>query len=94
MVKPLEGYILVKPHIFKGPFVSEKENLGEDQFSEVLEVGPDTTDDNGNLRTTSVKKGQIIVHRESNKDFSLDHQLYRFVHFVEIHGIYIEDKKE
>lgn len=87
-IKPLEGYILTIPHVRKLLGTDIKEPSGEDQMSKVIAVGSDTTDEQGTVRTTPVKKGDIIVHRESNKDFTLENQLYRFVHFTEVHGIY------
>jgi len=87
-ITPQPGYILTKPFIIKKTFKSPKENIGEDQLSEVIEVGSSVKDDKGELRTTNVKKGDKIYHSYSNKTLEIDFQDYRFVHFTEVHGIY------
>lgn len=86
---PQPGYLFCKPYIQKQKvFKSAKETVGEDQMSEVLEVGPDVLDDKGNLRTTSVKKKDVILHAYSNKTLEVDFEEYRFVHFTEVHATY------
>lgn len=92
LIKPTEGYILTIPHIRKLLGARLKEPSGEDQMSKVLVVGADVKDEQGTVRTTPVKEGDIIIHRESNKDFTFENQLYRFVHFTEVHGIYESTK--
>lgn len=88
-IKPQPGYILTKPYVQKQKvFKSAKETIGEDQMSEVLEVGDSVQDEKGNLRTTSVKKGDIILHAYSNKTLEVDFEEYRFVHFTEVHATY------
>lgn len=89
MIKPAPGYILTKPYeIPNKVFKNLKETAGEDQISEVIGVGEEVMDDQGNTRSTYVKKGDKIIHAYTNKTFSRLDEEYRFVHFTEVHGTY------
>lgn len=88
LIEPSAGYILCQPYLPKNTtFVSGRESSGEDQKSEVLVVGNDVIDNEGNLRASPCQKGDIIIHAQTNKEFELSFTKYRFVHFSEVHGI-------
>ena len=88
-ITPAPGYLLAIPHINKtSTFKPVKETDGLDQLSEVLEVGDSIIDSEGIERKSFAKKGDIILHAYSNKEFEIDFTKYRFVHFTEIHGTY------
>ena len=54
-IKPQPGYILTKPYVQKQKvFKSAKETIGEDQMSEVLEVGDSVQDEKGKDRKSVV----------------------------------------
>lgn len=87
-ITPDPGYIFCKPYIPPVLFHSEKETEGEDKLSEVISVGKSVKDSQGVLRETGAKKGDIIIHADTNKTITLEHQQYRFVHFSESHAKY------
>ena len=88
-INPSPGYILTKPYEIPNKiFKNLKETAGEDQISEVIEVGDDVVDDSGNTRSTHVKKGDKIIHAYTNKTFTRLDEEYRFCHFTEVHGTY------
>ncbi len=93
-IQPAPGYLLTKPYIKEDKiFKSAKETEGEDQLSTIIAVGEDVLDDNGNVRTSPAKVGQIIIHTINNSPIEIEGELYRFVHFVQTHGVYYPDKR-
>lgn len=88
IIKPEKGYLLAIRFVEDSTFKSTKETDGIDQKSKVLVVGEDVMDNNGNMRTTMAKEGDIILHAYSNKEFEINFTKYRFVHFSEVHGIW------
>ena len=94
-ILPHKGYILCKRFVQpQSIYKSLGESVGEDQKSEVIAVGEDILDSNNILRTPDCKVGDIIIHADSNKTFEIDHEMYRFVHFSEIHGIWEDAPQE
>ena len=94
-INPTAGYLLAKPYIFKSTFQSVKETDGLDQKSVILEVGDEVEDNNGIARKSPCKKGDVVIHAYSNKEFEVEFTKYRFIHFSEVHGILnIKDKKD
>ena len=82
------GWIIAKPFVDKDDtFQSLKESSGECQVSEVLAVGDDYVDDNGNHRETKVKIGEVILHIWETNTFTLKFDKYRAVHFSRVIGI-------
>lgn len=88
IIKPEKGYLLAIPFVEDATFKSVKESDGVDQKSKVLVVGDSVMDDKGNMRSTTAKTGDIILHAYSNKEFEINFTKYRFVHFTEVHGIW------
>jgi co-chaperonin GroES (HSP10) len=82
------GWIIAKPYIAKDQtFVSEKQTSGDAQESVALSVGPDYTDDHGNLRKTKVKVGDDFLHIYDTNTFEIGFEKYRAVHFSRVIGI-------
>jgi co-chaperonin GroES (HSP10) len=87
-IHPAPGYILAQPYIQKDSlFQSVKEVSGESQKSEVLAIGEDLVDDNGNIRKPNCKIGDRIIHCYLSEDFNVGTEKFRFVHFSNIRGI-------
>lgn len=85
---PQPGFIILKPYIEKKQtFVSGKETAGDAQQSEVIAVGKEYIDDNGNKRTTNVKKGNVILHFYTQHTYEVGFDKYRAVHFSQVIGI-------
>lgn len=88
IVEALPGFIIAKPYIPDDQtFVTAKESAGFGQISEVLDVGGEYLDDHGNLRTSPVEKGQVILHVYSPDEFTMKFETYRAVHFSKVIGI-------
>jgi co-chaperonin GroES (HSP10) len=82
------GFIICIPYIDKeDTFTSLKETSGECQVSEVIEVGSEYIDDHGNLRKTTVKVGDKILHFWATNTFTLKFDKYRAVHFSQVIGV-------
>ena len=82
------GWILAKPFVDKDDtFQSLKETSGECMVSEVIAVGSDYTDDNGNHRSTEVKPGDIILHIWETNTVTIKFDKHRAVHFSRVIGI-------
>lgn len=86
-ISPTPGYILTEPFIDETSKFPSREPQGEDQKSHVIAVGDNITDSEGVLRVPPCKVGDIIIHANSNKTFTINYDEFRFVHFVEVHGI-------
>lgn len=93
-IKPIPGWILAVPYIIPDSiFTSVKEVSGESQKSQVIAVGEDLIDDNGIGRKPNCKIGDIVVHKWLSEDFNIGTIKYRFIHFADVRGIWLDAKR-
>jgi co-chaperonin GroES (HSP10) len=91
----LPGFLICKPFVSKDDtFISDKEVAGEPQISEVISVGGGYIDDHGNSRTPPVKLGDVILHRYTSDDLTIEFDKYRIVHFSNVLGLKSEKTKK
>ena len=84
----LPGFIICKVYIpAESTFVSEKEVAGDSQMSEVVSVGGFYKDDHGIDRISPVKEGDIILHKYTSDDLTINFDRFRVVHFSNIMGV-------
>ncbi len=87
-ITPRAGFILAKPFIMKGVFVSAREEAGAVQHSTVIAVGPNLLDDHGFERSAQCKPGDVILHKYVPDEFELNNDKYRMIHFVDVRGVW------
>jgi co-chaperonin GroES (HSP10) len=82
------GWIIARPYIEKEKtFISNKEVAGDIQKSEVLFIGDNYLDENGNLRNSPCKIKDIILHQYTSNDTEIGFDKYRAVRFYEVIAI-------
>src|SRR5258708_28364493 len=91
-ISPKSGFLLCIPFIEKGTFKPAKEDVGSIQKSKVIKVGTILIDDNGILRSPQCKIGDIILHKYVPDEFTISFDQYRFVHFADLRGIWLNSK--
>lgn len=92
----MPGYVLVEPakaakKTDSGIFLPDSHEE-KAQHGTVLSVGSDTKDEKGNVVTSPVKKGQIVIYKKwGGNEFKLGETEYQFFKFEDVIAV-IETK--
>lgn len=91
-IKPMPGYVLVEPakaakQTTSGIYLPDSHDE-KAQHGTVIAVGDATTDEKGNIISSPVKKGQMVIYKKwGGNEFKLGDTEYQFFKFEDVLAI-------